>query len=48
MKMTKMREVFAAIFAIVIVVLMAAIGAAMAGWRIPILSAISDALGVGK
>jgi hypothetical protein len=47
MNMTKAREIFAAIAAVAVIVVMAAVGAALAGYRIPVLSIISDALGVG-
>jgi hypothetical protein len=47
MRATKVREKMAAFTAIVLIIAMAAIGAAFAGWRIPILSAITDALGIG-
>jgi len=44
---TKVREIIAAIFAILLVILFAAVGAALAGWNIPILRNITDALGIG-
>ncbi|MGC8738142.1 MAG: hypothetical protein ACP5UA_05770 [Candidatus Hydrogenedens sp.] len=40
MKMTKIREAIAGIFAILFVLIMAGVGATMAGWNIPILSNI--------
>lgn len=47
MRATKVREKMAAMTAIIILVFVAAVVAAFAGWRIPILSAITDALGIG-
>jgi len=38
MKVTKLREALAAIAAVVIVLIMAGVGATMAGWNIPILT----------
>ena len=43
----KAREKLAALFAVVLVVLFVAVGAAMAGWEIPILVNITDAFGIG-
>lgn len=40
MSMTKVREAIAAIVAILFVLIMAGVGATMAGWNIPILSNI--------
>ncbi len=40
MQMTKVREAIAAISAILLVIIMAGVGATMAGWNIPILSNI--------
>ncbi|HOQ32257.1 MAG TPA: hypothetical protein PLA12_07080 [Candidatus Hydrogenedens sp.] len=40
MKITKVREAIAGIVAILFVLLMAGVGATMAGWNIPILSNI--------
>ncbi len=40
MKMTKLREVLAGIVAVLFVLIMAGVGATMAGWNIPILSNI--------
>ena len=47
MNMTKVREIIAAIVAVAVIIVMAAVGAALAGYRIPGLSIISDALGIG-
>ncbi len=47
MSATKVRAIIGAIVAIALVILFAAVGAALAGFRIPILSSISDALGIG-
>lgn len=44
----KAREKIAAGFAVLLVVLFVAVGAAMAGWEIPILKDITDAIGIGK
>lgn len=46
MSWTKTREAMAAIVAIILVIVFAAIGAAIFGWDIPILSKITDALGL--
>lgn len=40
MKWTKVRETIAAISAIILVILMAGVGATLAGWNIPILTNI--------
>ncbi|MCX8064268.1 MAG: hypothetical protein N3G21_03765 [Candidatus Hydrogenedentes bacterium] len=40
MSMVKVRETIAAISAIILVLIMAGVGATMAGWNIPILSNI--------
>lgn len=40
MSVTKVREIIAAIAAILFVIIMAGVGATMAGWNIPILSNI--------
>ncbi len=44
MSMTKVREVIAAIAAILFVLVMAGVGATMAGWNIPVLSNIVNKL----
>jgi len=44
---TKIREKIAAVAAIIIVIIMVAVGGAVFGWDIPILSNITDALGIG-
>lgn len=46
MKSRKLREIIGAIVALVLVVLFAAIGAAVAGWEVPGLINITDALGI--
>jgi ABC-type long-subunit fatty acid transport system fused permease/ATPase subunit len=46
MAWTKTREIIAAIVALVLVILFGAVGAAVAGIRIPGLSAITDAIGI--
>ena len=43
---TKVRAFFAAVFALALVVLMAAVGAKLAGWRVPGLIQITDFLGI--
>ncbi len=47
MRMTKTREMIGAIFAIVLVILFAAIATGLFGWNIPVLRDIANALGVG-
>lgn len=47
MKTRKIREIIGVLVAVVMIVLFAAIGAAVAGWHIPVLSNITDALGIG-
>jgi len=44
---TKIREKVAALAAIVIVIILFAVGSAVFGWDVPILSNITDALGIG-
>lgn len=46
MSATKTREKIAAIVAIVLIVVFLAVAAAVMGWDIPILSKITDALGI--
>lgn len=46
-KTRKLREIIGVLVAIVLIVVFAAIGAAVAGWDIPLLSDITDALGIG-
>ena len=46
MKMTKIREFLAAVFAIILVIVLAAGIAAAMGKRVPILSNITDVLGL--
>ena len=46
MKMTKIREFLAAVFVIILVILLAAGIAAAMGKRVPILSNITDMLGL--
>jgi hypothetical protein len=46
-KTRKIREVIGVLVAVVLIVLFAAVGAAVAGWDIPLLSDITDALGIG-
>ncbi len=48
MRFVKMRERAAAAFALILVIFLAAVGAAVAGWDIPGLSYITDALGIGN
>ena len=43
---TKVRGFFAAMFALALVVVMAAVGAKLAGWRVPGLIQITDFLGI--
>lgn len=46
MKSRKIREVIGAVVALTLVILFAAIGAAVAGWNVPGLINITDALGI--
>lgn len=48
MQWTKMREKFAAVFAVVIVIVAFAGLAVAMGWNIPIIRDISEALGIGQ
>ena len=45
---TKIRAFGGAVFAIVVVVLFVAVAAALFGYQIPVLSSITDAIGIGK
>lgn len=47
MRMTKTREIFGAIFALVLLVIFAAIATGLFGWNIPVLRDIANAMGVG-
>lgn len=47
MKWVKVREKFAALIAVVLVVVLAAVTATVFGYNIPVLSDISRALGIG-
>ena len=47
MKWVKVREKIAALVAIALVVIFASVGATVAGWNIPVLSDIGQALGFG-
>jgi hypothetical protein len=48
MHRTRIREHIAKLIAIVVVLLVASVGAALFGWNVPVLSAVGHALGVGK
>tara|TARA_R110001592_G_scaffold318864_2_gene596131 strand:- start:1142 stop:1288 length:147 start_codon:yes stop_codon:yes gene_type:complete len=48
MKMVKVRETFAALFALVLVVLLVAVIAKVFGFEIPGLIHITNALGIGN
>lgn len=48
MKFVKLREKLAGVFALALIVCLAAVGAAVAGWDIPVLSDIAGAFGIGK
>ena len=47
MKLRKLREITAALFALALVILLLAVAAAVFGLRIPGLANITDALGIG-
>lgn len=46
-KATKVRGFIAAVFAVILIILMAAFGTAAAGIRVPLLSGITDFFGFG-
>ena len=48
MTVRKLREIFAALFAMMLVVILIAVAAAVFGYRIPVLVNITDALGLAQ
>ncbi len=47
MQMTKMREVVAAIVALLLVFVMAVAATGVFGWNIPVLSNLAEMMGIG-